>query len=162
MTGAANVDLTFNGTWLEFRARIDGNARLKNARAEVPGLSQPVEISAARVEFNGERFILRNATANIGKVTLAGGASFPRACRANAPCAATFELATEEFNPERWNDLCESAAEEDSVVQAAGHGRRSGERDDQPGSPGTFDGSARGAGYERRYKCGRDAGERGE
>jgi len=106
VSGAANVDLTFNGTWLELAGpEVSGNAQLKNARAEVPGLSQPVEISAARVEFNGERFILRNATASIGKVTLAGGASFPRACRANVPCAVTFELATEEFNPERWNDL---------------------------------------------------------
>lgn len=106
VTGAANVDLTLNGTWLEFSGpAVTGSAMLKNARAEVTGLSQPVEIATARAEFDGQRFTLRNAAANIGKVALTGSASFPRSCGAGSPCQATFELATEDFNPGRWDEL---------------------------------------------------------
>jgi hypothetical protein len=106
VSGAANVDLTLNGTWLEFSGpAVGGSAVLKNARAEVTGLSQPVEIATARAEFDGQRFTLRNAAANIGKVALTGSASFPRNCRDGLPCQATFELATEEFNLQRWDEL---------------------------------------------------------
>ena len=106
LSGAANVDLTLNGTWLEFNGpAVSGSAVLKNARAEVTGLSQPVEIATARAEFDGQRFTLRNAAANIGEVAVTGSASFPRNCRAGLPCQATFEVATEEFNLERWDEM---------------------------------------------------------
>jgi uncharacterized protein involved in outer membrane biogenesis len=106
LAGPAALDLVIGGKWTAFSApEVTGTAQLKNARAEVPGLSAPVEIAAARVELNHDRFALRNASATIGKVSLSGSASFPRYCDGEAPCLSSFDLNTDELNPERWNDV---------------------------------------------------------
>jgi AsmA protein len=106
LTGPASVDLNVGGRWGEStNAPVTGSLQLKNARAEVPGLLFPLEIAAARVEFDGHRLTLRNASASVGKVALTGEAGFPRTCDGDGPCEATLEVATEEFNPELWNDV---------------------------------------------------------
>jgi len=106
LAGPAALDLTVGANWIDFaNPAVAGTAQLKNVRAEVPGLSVPVEISAARVELDRNRFALRNTTASVGKITLAGSASFPRSCSDDAPCESTFDLVTDDFNPERWNEV---------------------------------------------------------
>jgi len=106
LSGPATLDLTVGANWSDFASpAVTGTAQLKNVRAEVPGLSVPLEISAARVELDRNRFTLRSATATAGKVSLAGSASFPRSCTADLPCESTFDLTTDDFNPERWNEV---------------------------------------------------------
>jgi hypothetical protein len=107
VSGPATLDLTLGGPWSEqlVAPEVGGSAQLHSARVEVPGLLLPVEIASARVDFDGRRFTLRNASASVGKVALTGQASFPRACTPDAPCEATLELATDELNPERWNEV---------------------------------------------------------
>jgi hypothetical protein len=106
LAGPAAIDLTVGANWIDFAdPGVTGTAQLKGVRAEVPGLSLPLEISSAHLELDRNRFTLRNATASAGKITLAGSASFPRSCTADLPCDSTFDLTTDDFNPERWNDV---------------------------------------------------------
>jgi hypothetical protein len=106
LIGAASTDITIGAHWIDFaNPGVSGSAQLKNVRAEIPGLSVPLEIAAARVEMDGQRLTVRNATASAGKITLTGGASFPRSCTADTPCESTLDLTTDEFNPERWNEV---------------------------------------------------------
>ena len=106
LTGPAAIDLLIGGNWSSFEApQVTGTAQLKNARAQVPGLSAPVEIAGARVELDRDRIALRNASATIGKISLSGSAGFPRSCDADSPCQASFDLSTDDLNPERWNEV---------------------------------------------------------
>ena len=106
LAGPAAIDLVIGGNWASFEApQVTGTAQLKNARAEVPGLSAPVEISSARVELDRDRFALRNASATVGKISLSGSAGFPRSCDGESPCESSFDLSTDELNPERWNEV---------------------------------------------------------
>jgi len=106
LSGPASIDLAIGANWMAFAdPEVTGTAQLKNIRAEVPGLSAPLDISSARVELDRARFTLRNASASVGKLSLTGSASFPRSCNGDSPCESTFDLATDEFNPERWNDV---------------------------------------------------------
>jgi len=106
LVGPASIDMTVAANWLAFaNPEVSGSAQLKNIRAEVPGLSAPVEIASGRLELERNRFTVHNATASAGKISLTGTASFPRSCDADSPCESSFNLTTEEFNPERWNEL---------------------------------------------------------
>jgi hypothetical protein len=106
LAGPATVDLVISSDWLSFSSpQVTGTAQLKNTRAKVPGLALPLEISSARVELDGDRFILRDASATVGKIALVGSASFPRFCDGESPCDSTFDLSTDELNPERWNEV---------------------------------------------------------
>jgi AsmA protein len=106
LTGSAAIDLVIGGAWKNFApAEVTGTAQLRNVRAEVPGLSAPAEISSARLELDHDRLTLRNASATIGKIALAGSAGFPRFCDGESPCRSSFELTTDDLNPERWNDV---------------------------------------------------------
>jgi AsmA family len=104
--GTASIDLLVGGNWTSFDTpQVSGAALLKNASAKVPGLSAPVEISSARVEFDGDRFTLQKASVKIGKLSLNGSANLPRSCDADSPCQSTFDLSTGELNPEQWNEV---------------------------------------------------------
>jgi uncharacterized protein involved in outer membrane biogenesis len=106
LIGATSIDLTIAGNWAALQApQLSGSAQLKNARADVPGIALPVQIANARVDFDGDRLSLHNASATAGKISLTGSASFPLSCTADAPCEASFDLTSDEFNPERWNEL---------------------------------------------------------
>jgi len=106
LAGPASIDLTIGGNWSEFSApEVTGTAQLKNTRAEVPGLSVPVEISSARLDLDHNRLTLRNASALVSKIALSGSASFPRVCDGESPCDSTFDLTTDDLNPERWNEV---------------------------------------------------------
>ena len=106
LSGPAAFDLLIGSKWKALNApQVSGVAQLKNARAEVPGLALPLEIASARVDLDGERLRLRNASASLGKISLDGSASLPRSCSADAPCVAAFDLSSDDFNLARWNEL---------------------------------------------------------
>ena len=106
MTGTAAVDLAIGGKWTGVASpEVNGTAQLKNVRAVVPGLSAPVAIASAKAEFERDRFALRNASAIVGKVSLTGSASFPRFCDGESICESSFDLRTDDLNPERWNEV---------------------------------------------------------
>jgi hypothetical protein len=106
LAGPAAIDLVIGGKWTTFESpEVTGTAQLKNARAEVPGLSVPVAISSAYVELDHNRFTLRNASATVGKVTLGGSANFPRSCEDDSLCMSSFNLSTDDLNPDQWNEV---------------------------------------------------------
>jgi hypothetical protein len=106
LAGPAAIDLVIGGNWMSVASpEVSGTAQLKNVRAEIPGLSAPVVVASAKVEFARNRFVLRNATASVGKVSLSGSASFPRFCDGESVCSSSFDLHTDDFNPERWNEV---------------------------------------------------------
>jgi hypothetical protein len=104
LVGPAAIDLVIGGNWMA-SPEVTGTAQLKNDRAEIPGLSAPVVIASAHVELQRNRFALHNASATVGRVSLNGDASFPRFCDGESPCESTFDLRTDDLNPEQWNDL---------------------------------------------------------
>jgi hypothetical protein len=104
--GPAAIDLVIGGKWTAFDSpEVTGTAQLKNARAEVPGLSVPVAISNADVELHHNRFALRNASATVGKITLSGSANFLRSCENESLCESSFDLSTDNLNPDQWNEV---------------------------------------------------------
>lgn len=104
LSGPAAIDLIVGGKWSSFDAPdVSGSAQLKNARAEVPGLSAPLEISSAQVDLDGDRISLRNASVTAGKVSLGGSASFARSCNPDSPCEASFDLTSDDLNLAQWN-----------------------------------------------------------
>ncbi len=104
LAGPAAIDLVIGGNWMA-PPEVTGTAQLRNVRAEVSGLSAPVVIAGAHVELENNRLVLRNASATVGKVSLTGSASFPRFCDSEAPCESSFDLHTDDLNPERWNEV---------------------------------------------------------
>jgi uncharacterized protein involved in outer membrane biogenesis len=106
LAGPAVIDLVIGGNWTAFASpEVTGTAQLKNARAEVPGLAEPLAISSARVELDHDRFTLLNASATIGKVALSGSAKLLRSCDGESPCESRFDLKTDDLNPEQWNKV---------------------------------------------------------
>ena len=106
LSGLAAMDLMIGAKWSDFASPgVNGTLQVKSVRAEIPGLAAPLEIAAARVELDQHRFTLHRATATAGTVTVSGSASFPRSCNADSPCESTLDLATDELNLERWNEL---------------------------------------------------------
>jgi len=106
LAGPAAIDLVIGGKWTAAASpEVTGTAQLKNVRAEIPGLSAPVAIASARVELERNRIVLRNASATVGKISLSGSAGFPRFCDGESPCESSFDLRTDDLDPERWNDV---------------------------------------------------------
>jgi hypothetical protein len=106
LAGPSVIDLVIGGHWTAFESpEVTGTAQLRNVRAEVPGLSVPVEIASAHIELDRNRFAMRNASATVGKIAFSGSASFPRFCNADTPCESSFDLTTDDLNPDRWNDV---------------------------------------------------------
>jgi uncharacterized protein involved in outer membrane biogenesis len=106
LTGPAAIDLVIGGNWATVASpEVTGTAQLKNVRAEIPGIYVPVTIANSRLELERNRLILRNASATVGKISVSGSASIPRFCDGDAPCESSFDLRTDDLNPERWNEV---------------------------------------------------------
>ena len=65
----------------------------------------PGRNSSAQVEFERDRIALHNGSATVGKISLGGSAGFPRSCDTDSPCEASFDLSSDELNPEQWNEV---------------------------------------------------------
>jgi hypothetical protein len=123
ISGTAKIDLTLSGGWAGFAAmRPFGQAQLRNARAEIPGIASPVQIQSAQLEIAGNQMTFRNIAGQIGKIAFTGDAQVPRSCddaqkedstaalalARPQPCASRFDLQAEtislddlnaQFNP---------------------------------------------------------------
>jgi hypothetical protein len=71
----------------------------------VPGLALPVQFATAHVDLDGDHISLRNASVMLGELSLGGSATFPRSCTADAPCNASFDLTSDDFDLARWNEV---------------------------------------------------------
>jgi hypothetical protein len=90
--------------------RIAGTVELHAVHARVSGLSQPLEISGAKIILNPDEVRIENLTAGLGNSSWHGSLTLPRPCGTLAECPAQVDLhadfiATDEMgallNPEK-------------------------------------------------------------
>jgi len=108
MTGAARVDVTIAGAWAGFAAPLAiGNVQLKNATADLPGVTQPVHVSSAVVSLANDGISITDIAAGFtgSRVLVEGAASFPRRCDFSAACAVEFDLHTDQISTDELNRL---------------------------------------------------------
>ncbi len=104
--GSANINLDISGKWAGLpRPSVSGTARLKSARAEVPGITSPIQIASSDVEFSGDNFILSKMVAQVGPIKFTGNAKFPRQCLQTEPCIPQLNLQAEELDVDQLNAL---------------------------------------------------------
>jgi len=104
--GNANINLDISGQWAGLpRPSVSGTARLKSARAEVPGIANPIQIASSDVEFSGDNFSLSNMVAQVGPIKFTGNAKFPRQCFQAEPCIPQLNLQAEELDVDQLNAL---------------------------------------------------------
>jgi AsmA-like protein len=91
--GLASVDLRMAGPWSAFSAtRATGTAQLHAVRAQVRGLSVPLEISAANLTFTQQEVSVQKFSASLAGVVWRGSLTLPRPCAVQGTCAARFYL----------------------------------------------------------------------
>lgn len=105
-TGPTRVAITIAGLWKGFaQPNATGTLDLRDARAELPGIAQPVRILSARANLAAAEIHMQNAALVIGDVALSGNATFPRSCREDLPCASKWTLQFDEIDPAKFNAL---------------------------------------------------------
>jgi hypothetical protein len=106
LLGKADFDLDVHGVWLGLPdASIHGTAKVSAAKAEIPGINSPVEITSANVEFRDGRFALSQLNATAGKLPFSGSAEFARSCESDAVCPARLDLKFADLDVEKLDAL---------------------------------------------------------
>lgn len=101
--GAAHLDLHLGGVWKDFPAPlVTGTARLHSVRAEVRGMSAPLEITSARLQLTEDGVNVRNLEAWFAAARWRGSLAMPRPCPA-APCRVGFDLHADQIATDQLN-----------------------------------------------------------
>jgi AsmA family/AsmA-like C-terminal region len=104
--GVAKVDLQIAGSWTGFAApRAIGKAELHSLRAEVRGLSEPLEIASANLLFTPEQVSVQKLVVSIADTSWRGSLVLPRQCVVVASCPVSFDLHADEISTDRLNEL---------------------------------------------------------
>lgn len=104
--GSTRVAIAIDGEWKGFaQPSARGTLQLRNARAEIPGIAQPVQIASATVSLAHDELRVQNLAASADDVTLTGNAVFPRSCEQDIPCTSQLQLQFDEIDPEKLNAL---------------------------------------------------------
>jgi len=104
--GLAIVDLEISGAWSGFAApRAMGKAQLHSIRAEVRGLSAPLEIASANIVLTPDQINVQSLTASIADTSWRGSLAFPRPCIVPDSCPVRFDLHADEIATDRLNQL---------------------------------------------------------
>ena len=100
--GLAKVDLQTSGEWSGFQAPVVvGTARLSSIRAEINGLSVPLEIATANVTLRQFDTTVQNVTASLGESVWRGSLNMPRFCAGQSACRIHFDFQTKELTAEQ-------------------------------------------------------------
>lgn len=104
--GAAKLDMQVTGHWTGFEApELTGNAQFKNVHADVPGVIETLQVTAATAHLDPKSLILENVIASFpGGPNFTGSALFPRACPSQ-DCAMDFSVHADVLSPERLNQI---------------------------------------------------------
>jgi hypothetical protein len=104
--GPALISIEIGGEWKGFmQPDAEGSILLKNARAEIPGIAKPVQITRASVTLAQQEMRIEDLIANVDTVAVSGTAVFPRSCVDDLPCTSRLNLQFEEIDPEKLNAL---------------------------------------------------------
>lgn len=95
--GTADMDITLSSPWLigstgPASAIFQGWMHLQHAQAKLDWLPEPVAITAAALDFDGNMLHWSNANLSVNGVDLHGSADFPLTCAPDAECPAHFNL----------------------------------------------------------------------
>jgi len=104
--GQARLNLEIAGGWAQFAAPIvTGNVQLHSVRAQVRGMSAPLEIAAASLILKEDETDVRELAASIAGSRLRGSLIMPRPCNPPDKCAIRFDLHADEIATDQWNQL---------------------------------------------------------
>ena len=107
--GIAKLDLQIAGGWSGFAAPdITGTARLNTVRAELRGLSAPLEISVADVLLDKDVLRLQNLDASLAESQWTGSLRLPRHCVSPQSCLVEFDLHADKIDADEWSELLSS------------------------------------------------------
>jgi hypothetical protein len=107
--GQAKVDLQIVGTWHGWmggtasgvsnfpRPQVTGTAKIRNVRAEVRGVDEPIEISSASLQFFPDKVRVTKLSANAAHALWTGSLELPRGCGTPGACTVSFDLATNQL-----------------------------------------------------------------
>jgi hypothetical protein len=104
--GPTRMAVNVGGTWVGFaQPNAMGTLQLHGVSAEIPGIAQPVQLSAASVTLAATEMRMQNVVASVGGVNVSGNAVFPRSCADDAPCTSRWNVRFDEVDPARLNVL---------------------------------------------------------
>ncbi|HEV2964549.1 MAG TPA: AsmA family protein [Candidatus Angelobacter sp.] len=94
-TGTADLDLTASEAWdTTGSAKLIGSTHLANVKAKVPGIQEPLLLSAADVQFTETEVVLSHIAAQFEHSTVGFGGSVSKAvaCGNEPSCTLQFDL----------------------------------------------------------------------
>jgi len=104
--GIARFDLQVARNWSEGEPRqLLGKAQLQSVRADVRGLSAPLEIAAANLVLTPGEVRVQNLAASIAGASWRGSLSLPRQCAVAGTCPIRFDLHADTISLDRMNQL---------------------------------------------------------
>jgi len=107
LAGPAQIDLQVAGTWVGFAPPVpSGKVQLRNATAELQGISEPLEIASATATLANQAVNVTSFTAVLAQgPDISGSASFPLHCTAPENCIVRFDVHTADISLARVNHL---------------------------------------------------------
>ena len=104
LEGAAAFDWKAEGYWTGFASpQTTGTIRLRDARAEIPGLNAPLEIAVADIDLSADTFHIQKLSAATSGIRWTGSLKRPRLCA--SVCATTVDLHVDEISLSKLNPL---------------------------------------------------------
>jgi hypothetical protein len=105
--GAAQIELQVDGSWAESVSgnatgfsppEVTGTGQLRNVRAAVRGVNEPVEISSAELELLPDELRVKRLSAQAADAHWTGSMEMPRGCGTPGACLVRFDLNSDEVN----------------------------------------------------------------
>jgi len=105
--GVAQIELQVDGSWAESVSgnatgfsppEVTGTGQLRNVRAAVRGVNEPVEISSAELELLPDELRVKRLSAQAADAHWTGSMEMPRGCGTPGACLVRFDLNSDEVN----------------------------------------------------------------
>lgn len=97
--GEADVDLQIAGAWAHFTTpRPVGAVKLRNVRAEIAGLSAPLQIASATLLLKPDETQVRQISASLAGAKWRGSLTLPRPCTSTAECPVQVDLSADQIS----------------------------------------------------------------
>jgi uncharacterized protein involved in outer membrane biogenesis len=104
--GFAKIDLQISGGWRGFvPPKVLGSMQLRDVRAEVSGLSAPLEIPSASVSLMPDEIDVRRLSASLAGSSWHGWLVLPRPCGVAGACPVQFDLRVDQLATDRLAQL---------------------------------------------------------
>ncbi len=111
LAGVGQIDVDVAGAWMGFSAPVpEGTVQVRNATAELQGVSEPLQVSSASVLLADQLVKITSFSAGFRKgAQLSGSASFPVHCTSPENCVLNFDIRTQDASLAGLNQLLNPA-----------------------------------------------------